>query len=87
MTRPSQDVAQASPTKQFFVSMLTRDIGLDDELPQPHRRLLMQHLTRNRDHLSHRVDPNVYAEPGSAGEPHYSLTRLTNAFCMQNWTH
>lgn len=28
MTRPSKDVAQASPTKQFLVSMLTRDISL-----------------------------------------------------------
>lgn len=32
MTRPSQDVAQASPTKQFFVSMLTRDISLEDAI-------------------------------------------------------
>lgn len=32
MTRPSQDFAQASPTKQFFVSMLTRDISLDDAI-------------------------------------------------------
>jgi len=32
MTRPSRDVAQASPTKQFFVSMLTRDIGLADAI-------------------------------------------------------
>lgn len=32
MTEPSNDVAQASPTKQFFVSMLTRDISLDDAI-------------------------------------------------------
>ncbi len=32
MTRPSTDVAQASPTKQFFVSMLTRDISLADAI-------------------------------------------------------
>lgn len=32
MTKPSKDVAQASPTKQFFVSMLTRDISLDDAI-------------------------------------------------------
>lgn len=30
--RQSTDKAQASPTKQFFVSMLTRDIGLDDAI-------------------------------------------------------
>lgn len=32
MTKPSQDQAQASPTKQFFVSMLTRDISLEDAI-------------------------------------------------------
>ena len=32
MTKPSTDQAQASPTKQFFVSMLTRDIGLADAI-------------------------------------------------------
>ena len=32
MTERSNDVAQASPTKQFFVSMLTRDISLDDAI-------------------------------------------------------
>ncbi len=32
MTRLSGDVAQASPTKQFFVSMLTRDITLADAI-------------------------------------------------------
>jgi hypothetical protein len=32
MTELSNDVAQASPTKQFFVSMLTRDISLDDAI-------------------------------------------------------
>ncbi len=32
MTRPSTDTAQASPTKQFFVSMLTRDISLADAI-------------------------------------------------------
>jgi len=26
MTKPTSDQAQASPTKRFFVSMLTRDI-------------------------------------------------------------
>jgi len=30
--RQSTDKAEASPTKQFFVSMLTRDIGLDDSI-------------------------------------------------------
>lgn len=30
--RQSADTAQASPTKQFFVSMLTRDISLDDAI-------------------------------------------------------
>ena len=30
--KPSTDKAQASPTKQFFVSMLTRDISLDDAI-------------------------------------------------------
>jgi hypothetical protein len=32
MTTPSRDCAQASPTKQFFVSMLTRDINLADAI-------------------------------------------------------
>ena len=32
MTKPSTDTAQASPTKQFFVSMLTRDISLADAI-------------------------------------------------------
>ena len=32
MTKPSTDAAQASPTKQFFVSMLTRDINLADAI-------------------------------------------------------
>lgn len=32
MTKPSADLAQASPTKQFFVSMLTRDINLADAI-------------------------------------------------------
>ena len=32
MTKPSEDRAQASPTKQFFVSMLTRDISLSDAI-------------------------------------------------------
>ncbi|MCV2370024.1 ATP-binding protein [Roseateles oligotrophus] len=32
MTKPSADTAQASPTKQFFVSMLTRDIKLEDAI-------------------------------------------------------
>ena len=32
MTRRSNDQAQASPTKQFFVSMLTRDISLADAI-------------------------------------------------------
>ncbi len=32
MTRPGKDEAQASPTKQFFVSMLTRDITLADAI-------------------------------------------------------
>ena len=32
MTKPSTDQAQASPTKQFFVAMLTRDIGLADAI-------------------------------------------------------
>ncbi|HDR9192532.1 ATP-binding protein [Burkholderia vietnamiensis] len=32
MTKPSTDQAQASPTKQFFVSMLTRDISLADAI-------------------------------------------------------
>ncbi|MGU3269044.1 hypothetical protein ACSEOG_28690 [Pseudomonas paraeruginosa] len=32
MTKPSVDRAQASPTKQFFVSMLTRDISLADAI-------------------------------------------------------
>lgn len=30
--KPTADKAQASPTKQFFVSMLTRDISLDDAI-------------------------------------------------------
>lgn len=30
--RPSADIAQATPTKQFFVSMLTRDISLADAI-------------------------------------------------------
>lgn len=32
MTKPTNDQAQASPTKQFFVSMLTRDINLADAI-------------------------------------------------------
>jgi hypothetical protein len=32
MTKPSIDRAEASPTKQFFVSMLTRDISLADAI-------------------------------------------------------
>lgn len=32
MTKPSNDHAEASPTKQFFVSMLTRDIDLADAI-------------------------------------------------------
>lgn len=32
MTKPSKDRAEASPTKQFFVSMLTRDISLADAI-------------------------------------------------------
>lgn len=32
MTRPGSDQAQATPTKQFFVSMLTRDISLPDAI-------------------------------------------------------
>lgn len=32
MTKPSTDTAQASPTKRFFVSMLTRDIHLADAI-------------------------------------------------------
>ena len=32
MTKPSTDRAEASPTKQFFVSMLTRDINLADAI-------------------------------------------------------
>ena len=32
MTTPSKDRAEASPTKQFFVSMLTRDISLADAI-------------------------------------------------------
>ena len=32
MTKPSTDTAQASPTKQFFVLMLTRDISLADAI-------------------------------------------------------
>lgn len=32
MTRASKDRAEASPTKQFFVSMLTRDISLADAI-------------------------------------------------------
>jgi hypothetical protein len=32
MTKPSADQAQASPTKKFFVSMLTRDISLADAI-------------------------------------------------------
>lgn len=32
MTKPTADRAQASPTKQFFVSMLTRDISLADAI-------------------------------------------------------
>ena len=32
MTKPSRDHAEASPTKQFFVSMLTRDISLADAI-------------------------------------------------------
>lgn len=30
--KQSNDRAQATPTKQFFVSMLTRDISLDDAI-------------------------------------------------------
>lgn len=30
--KQNTDKAQASPTKQFFVSMLTRDISLDDAI-------------------------------------------------------
>jgi len=32
MTKPTNDRAEASPTKQFFVSMLTRDISLADAI-------------------------------------------------------
>lgn len=32
MSKPSKDSAEASPTKQFFVSMLTRDISLADAI-------------------------------------------------------
>jgi hypothetical protein len=32
MTKPTADRAEASPTKQFFVSMLTRDINLADAI-------------------------------------------------------
>jgi hypothetical protein len=32
MTKPTTDSAEASPTKQFFVSMLTRDISLADAI-------------------------------------------------------
>jgi hypothetical protein len=32
MTKPTTDRAEASPTKQFFVSMLTRDINLADAI-------------------------------------------------------
>lgn len=32
MTEPGNDAAQASPTEQFFVSMLTRDISLADAI-------------------------------------------------------
>ena len=32
MTKSSGDRAEASPTKQFFVSMLTRDINLADAI-------------------------------------------------------
>ena len=32
MTKPSTDHAEASPTKKFFVSMLTRDISLADAI-------------------------------------------------------
>ena len=32
MTKPTNDQAQASPTKRFFVSMLTRDINLADAI-------------------------------------------------------
>ncbi|MCZ8170981.1 MAG: ATP-binding protein [Brevundimonas sp.] len=32
MTKPTTDQAQASPTKRFFVSMLTRDINLADAI-------------------------------------------------------
>jgi len=32
MTRPTEERAEASPTKQFFVSMLTRDINLADAI-------------------------------------------------------
>ncbi|BEV12059.1 ATP-binding protein [Asticcacaulis sp. DW145] len=32
MTKPTADTAQASPTKRFFVSMLTRDINLADAI-------------------------------------------------------
>ena len=32
MTKPTTDLAEASPTKQFFVSMLTRDISLADAI-------------------------------------------------------
>lgn len=35
MTKPSNDRAEASPTKQFFVSMLTRDISLADAILDP----------------------------------------------------
>lgn len=32
MTKPTNDQAEASPTKRFFVSMLTRDINLADAI-------------------------------------------------------
>jgi len=32
MTKPTTDRAEVSPTKQFFVSMLTRDINLADAI-------------------------------------------------------
>ena len=32
MTKPTNDHAEASPTKRFFVSMLTRDINLADAI-------------------------------------------------------
>lgn len=32
MTKPTNEQVQASPTKQFFVSMLTRDVSLADAI-------------------------------------------------------